>query len=85
MKYKKEEKTKKQPESKNGEPQELRQQIEDLQKEKDELFAKLQRVSADYTNFQRSFLILEKQVYSRFWQIPLAAPAVWRLVLLVFR
>jgi len=28
-------------------------QIEDLQKEKDELFAKLQRVSADYANFQK--------------------------------
>ena len=53
MKHKKEEKTKKQPESKNGGPQELHQQIEDLQKEKNELFAKLQRVSADYTNFQK--------------------------------
>ena len=32
---------------------ELRQQLEKLQKEKDELFGKLQRVSADYTNFQK--------------------------------
>jgi len=31
----------------------LHQQIETLQKEKDELFAKLQRVSADYMNFQK--------------------------------
>jgi molecular chaperone GrpE len=32
---------------------ELRAQIEDLQKEKDEIFAKLQRVGADYANFQK--------------------------------
>jgi molecular chaperone GrpE len=32
---------------------ELYEQIELLQKEKDELFAKLQRVSADYANFQK--------------------------------
>ena len=31
----------------------LRDQITELQKEKDELFAKLQRVSADYANFQK--------------------------------
>jgi len=31
----------------------LRQQIDSLQKEKDELFEKLQRVSADYANFQK--------------------------------
>jgi len=41
MKQKSKEKTKEQ------------KQIEDLQKEKDELFAKLQRVSADYANFQK--------------------------------
>ncbi|MDD5326493.1 MAG: nucleotide exchange factor GrpE [Phycisphaerae bacterium] len=35
------------------EPEELLRQIEDLQKEKDELFGKLQRVSADYANFQK--------------------------------
>jgi len=32
---------------------ELSQQIELLQREKDEVFAKLQRLSADYTNFQK--------------------------------
>jgi molecular chaperone GrpE len=31
----------------------LRAKVESLQKEKDELFGKLQRVSADYTNFQK--------------------------------
>jgi molecular chaperone GrpE len=43
-------KEKKAPES---ELEELHKQIESLQKEKDELFAKLQRVSADYANFQK--------------------------------
>lgn len=33
--------------------EELRRQAESLQKEKDELFGKLQRVSADYANFQK--------------------------------
>ncbi len=33
--------------------EELQKQIEDLQKEKDEIFAKLQRVAADYDNFQK--------------------------------
>jgi molecular chaperone GrpE len=32
---------------------ELQKTIENLQKEKDEIFAQLQRVSADYTNFQK--------------------------------
>ena len=32
---------------------ELRQQLETLQKEKDDFFAQLQRVSADYINFQK--------------------------------
>ena len=36
-----------------SELEELRRQIEDLQKEKDELFGKLQRVGADYENFQK--------------------------------
>jgi molecular chaperone GrpE len=36
-----------------GKMEELYDQIELLQKEKDELFAKLQRVSADYANFQK--------------------------------
>lgn len=33
--------------------EELHQTIESLQKEKDEIFGKLQRVSADYANFQK--------------------------------
>ena len=33
--------------------EELHEKIESLQKEKDEFFAKLQRVSADYANFQK--------------------------------
>jgi molecular chaperone GrpE len=43
----------KEPKSKKSELEELRRQIESLQKEKDELFAKLQRVGADYENFQK--------------------------------
>jgi len=43
----------KKPLPKKNELQELRQQIEELQQEKDELFAKLQRVSADYDNLQK--------------------------------
>jgi molecular chaperone GrpE len=39
--------------SKESELEELRQQWQDLQKEKDEVFEKLQRVSADYANFQK--------------------------------
>lgn len=31
----------------------LNEKLQDLQKEKDDLFAQLQRVSADYTNFQK--------------------------------
>ena len=55
MKHKSKEKTKeqKQPQAKRDELEELRAQVEDLQKEKDELFEKLQRVSADYANFQK--------------------------------
>jgi len=40
-------------EVKSHELEELREAVESLQKEKDELFAKLQRVSADYANFQK--------------------------------
>ena len=40
-------------EAKSHELKELREAVESLQKEKDELFAKLQRVSADYANFQK--------------------------------
>ena len=43
----------KKPQPKKSELQELRQQIDELQREKDELFAKLQRVSADYDNLQK--------------------------------
>jgi molecular chaperone GrpE len=41
------------PKAEGSELKELRQKAEDLQKEKDELFGKLQRVSADYINFQK--------------------------------
>ena len=41
------------PKAKKSELEELRRQAEDLQKEKNELFGKLQRVSADYINFQK--------------------------------
>jgi molecular chaperone GrpE len=41
------------PKAKNSELEKLRDTIKDLQKEKDELFGKLQRVSADYINFQK--------------------------------
>jgi len=38
---------------KADELEELRRQLADLQKEKDETFARLQRLSADYANFQK--------------------------------
>ncbi len=63
MKHKEKEKPKEQQEptgsepveskAESGGPEELRRQIEVLQKEKNELFGKLQRVSADYMNFQK--------------------------------
>lgn len=55
MKDKGKEKSKEQKElePKKNELSELRQQLNELQKEKDELFGKLQRVSADYANFQK--------------------------------
>ena len=55
MKNKKKEKPKAQKtaQSKDKAGEELRGLIEDLQKEKDELFGQLQRVSADYANFQK--------------------------------
>lgn len=53
MKNKNKEKTQKPSESKNAELEKLHQLISDLQKEKDELFGQLQRVSADYANFQK--------------------------------
>jgi len=63
MKHKEKEKPKERQEPTGSEPveskaesggsEELRRQIEDLQKEKNELFGKLQRVSADYINYQK--------------------------------
>ena len=49
------EKTKesKQTKAKKYELEKLHRLIDDLQKEKDELFGKLQRVSADYANYQK--------------------------------
>jgi len=53
QKRKEEPKTEDSQKAKKNELEELRQTIENLQKEKDELFGKLQRVSADYANFQK--------------------------------
>ena len=54
MNKKKKEKPKSEDSQKvKNDPEELRQNLEGLQKEKDELFGKLQRVSADYANFQK--------------------------------
>jgi molecular chaperone GrpE len=46
-------KVQKQPKSRKAELKELQCKIEALQKEKDEVFAKLQRVGADYDNLQK--------------------------------
>lgn len=43
----------KEAKGKGRQAENLGRQIEQLQKEKDELFAQLQRVSADYSNFQK--------------------------------
>jgi len=55
MKKKSKEKRKEKKASKlqGNEPEELSCQTNDLQKEKDELLGKLQRLSADYANFQK--------------------------------
>jgi molecular chaperone GrpE len=55
MRHKGKEKSKeeKRPGPKKDELEELRAQIEELQKEKEEVFSKLQRVSADYVNFEK--------------------------------
>jgi molecular chaperone GrpE len=55
MKHKDKEKPKEQKETspKIDELQQLHQQLEELNKEKDEIFGKLQRVAADYENFQK--------------------------------
>ncbi len=49
----KEKKTEDLQKAQKSELEELRQTIETLQREKDELFGKLQRISADYANFQK--------------------------------
>jgi len=41
------------PKAKKSELEKLRDTIKDLQKEKEDIFGKLQRVSADYINFQK--------------------------------
>jgi molecular chaperone GrpE len=41
------------PKAEKSELEKLRDAIKDLQKEKDEIFGKLQRVSADYINYQK--------------------------------
>ncbi|MHC4580721.1 MAG: nucleotide exchange factor GrpE [Planctomycetota bacterium] len=55
MKHKKKEKSKKEDSQNqdNRESEELRETIESLREEKDELLGKLQRVSADYANYQK--------------------------------
>ncbi|MHC4423492.1 MAG: nucleotide exchange factor GrpE [Planctomycetota bacterium] len=55
MKQKESEKPEEQKQSKPkaNELKKLRQQLNNLEKEKNELFEKLQRVSADYANFQK--------------------------------
>jgi len=55
MKYKSKEKPKeqKQPKAEENELEKLRRQIDNLQAEKDEVLGKLQRISADYANFQK--------------------------------
>ena len=53
MKHKKKEKLHQQPETQKSEPEQSEQTPEALLKEKDQLFEKLQRVSADYANFQK--------------------------------
>ena len=46
-------KQEKQSKAKKDKTEEVRQQLDDLQKERDELFEKLQRVSAEYVNLQK--------------------------------
>jgi len=55
MKQKRKEKPKEHEpaKSKDIEIEELRKQTKDLQSQRDDLFAKLQRISADYANFQK--------------------------------
>ncbi|MHC4456470.1 MAG: nucleotide exchange factor GrpE [Planctomycetota bacterium] len=55
MKHKGKEKTKEQqqPSAKTEDVEKLQEQIKELQNEKDEIFGKLQRIGADYANFQK--------------------------------
>ena len=53
MKHKSKDKSKGQKEAGTREMEELGQKIVELQAEKDEIFGRLQRVSADYANFQK--------------------------------
>ena len=53
MKQKREDTDHEEPRMSKNELEELRAAMESLQSEKDELFGKLQRVSADYANFQK--------------------------------
>ena len=53
MKHKKPHKPDGEEEPGHDEAEELRRQLENLQKEKDEIFGKLQRIGADYENFQK--------------------------------
>ncbi|MEA3226635.1 MAG: nucleotide exchange factor GrpE [Planctomycetota bacterium] len=55
MRNKKKEKSKSgdSQKAKQGESEQLRETIETLRKEKDELFGQLQRISADYANYQK--------------------------------
>ena len=58
MRHKKKEKAKSEDsqKAKKCKPEESRETMDTLRKEKDELFAQLQRVSADYANYQKSVL-----------------------------
>jgi molecular chaperone GrpE len=55
VKHKGKEKTKEQqqPSAKTEDVEKLQEQIKELQNEKDEIFGKLQRIGADYANFQK--------------------------------
>ncbi len=49
----KQEKAKKEKKKPESELEEINKKLEELQEERDEIFSKLQRVSADYANFQK--------------------------------
>ena len=62
---------------------ELYKTIECLQKEKDELFAQLQRVSADYANFQKRVprQISDTINYDRFYRHWIISSILFRMLL----